>query len=221
MLNGHAYSNGGSSGLARGIPASDFIETLGRFSSNPGTFAQRAGTIMHELGHTLGLRHGGVDHENYKPNHLSVMSYLNQFDWVLKDGGPLLDYDRFSFSDLNEGALNEGAGLDATAGDVALSGYGVRWVRSGFIRQKNNAAGSNVDWNINGSIENPISADINNTGTVSTLRGGFVEWSNLIFAAGSVGAGADPRASFLADPQTDLKEMTEEDYLQMKSKRGK
>ncbi len=37
---------------------------------------------MHELGHNLGLRHGNIDHDNYKPNHLSIMSYSNQFDWT-------------------------------------------------------------------------------------------------------------------------------------------
>ena len=30
---------------------------------------------MHELGHTLGLQHGGADDVNLKPNYLSVMSY--------------------------------------------------------------------------------------------------------------------------------------------------
>ena len=34
-----------------------------------------ATTFMHELGHTLGLRHGGGDHVNWKPNYLSVMNY--------------------------------------------------------------------------------------------------------------------------------------------------
>jgi hypothetical protein len=34
-----------------------------------------AGTFMHELGHTLGLRHGGADNENHKPNYHSVMNY--------------------------------------------------------------------------------------------------------------------------------------------------
>jgi uncharacterized repeat protein (TIGR01451 family) len=35
-------------------------------------------TIMHELGHNLGLRHGGGDVVNNKPNYLSVMSYSYQ-----------------------------------------------------------------------------------------------------------------------------------------------
>ena len=34
---------------------------------------------MHELGHNLGLRHGGVDNVNCKPHHVSVMNYAYQF----------------------------------------------------------------------------------------------------------------------------------------------
>ena len=33
---------------------------------------------MHELGHNLGLRHGGDDLPNFKPNYLSVMNYSFQ-----------------------------------------------------------------------------------------------------------------------------------------------
>jgi hypothetical protein len=41
---------------------------------------EQAGTFMHELGHTLGLLHGGFEgriegFHDKKPNYLSVMSY--------------------------------------------------------------------------------------------------------------------------------------------------
>ena len=35
-----------------------------------------AATFMHELGHTLGLRHGGCDDINNKPNYFSIMNYM-------------------------------------------------------------------------------------------------------------------------------------------------
>ena len=42
----------------------------------------QARSLMHELGHTLGLVHGGnqsLNDLNYKPNYLSVMNYLYLF----------------------------------------------------------------------------------------------------------------------------------------------
>ena len=82
-----------------------------------------AGTTMHELGHTLGLKHGGFEHRNCKPNYLSVMSYTRQLDnfgrasnisgipngqWVRT--GRKLNYSEFKENTLNEGALDESAG---------------------------------------------------------------------------------------------------------------
>lgn len=214
MLNGHAYENGGSSGIARDIPASDFVETLGRFRSNPGTLAERAGTIMHELGHTLGLRHGGPDHVNYKPNHLSVMSYLNQFPWLIKDGKPWLDYERFDLQNLNENSLNEAAGLDAVGAEAQLRNYGLRWVANGFLAEKPNRADSNVQWRNDGTI-GVTSADINGDRQFNTLAARNVEWDNIIYDGGSIGAPGMTSARSLRTSPDDLKELTQEDVDRM------
>lgn len=222
MLNGHAYENGGSSGIARGIPDSDFTETLGRFPSNPGTELERSGTIMHELGHTLGLKHGGVDHTNFKPNHLSVMSYLNQFPWLVKDNKPFLDYDRFDLQPLNENNLNERAGLDAVGGDAPLKNYGVRWFSNGTLLTKRSRADVDVQWFDDGQL-GQVFSDINNDGGLSTLQARFVEWDNIIYDGGSIGAPGIPgspeaarsRHKSLITSPDDLKELTYEDVLRM------
>ncbi|WNG39428.1 DUF11 domain-containing protein [Archangium minus] len=82
------------------------------------------GTYMHELGHMLGLLHGGEDAQNCKPNYLSVMSYSLQLRHAWGDTKRPL-----SFSDaalpvltgeyhvLYEGALDESIGIQYTGLD--------------------------------------------------------------------------------------------------------
>ena len=218
MLSGHGYSGTGSSGLSRGIPASDFIETLGLFPSNPGTLTQRAGTIMHELGHNLGLRHGGVDHENYKPNHLSIMSYHHQLDWILHKDGAKLDYERFDLRDLDETALNEKAGLTRVGGDGPIKPYGVRWFSAGVSKSKPKGANAKIDWNNNiVNTDNPVAVDLNNNGAQSILRARYPEWDNIIYDGGEIGAGEEPLQSLMTSPD-DLKELSWDDYVAMNPK---
>lgn len=85
-----------------------------------GTVQQQAGTLMHEVGHTLTLTHGGTYYDdpnnpsvptyglNCKPNFLSVMSYLFQVRGF-PDGG--IDYSSQLFSPLDETNLNEKTGI--------------------------------------------------------------------------------------------------------------
>ena len=51
-----------------------------------------AGTIMHELGHTLNLHHGGFEDTNCKPNFVSIMNYDLQSGIPRVGGGMILDY---------------------------------------------------------------------------------------------------------------------------------
>lgn len=59
----------------------DFMVTLGGWGLAAGStrlMNYQAATIMHELGHTLGLRHGGHEDAVNKPNYYSVMNYFYQ-----------------------------------------------------------------------------------------------------------------------------------------------
>ncbi|GGP23525.1 lamin tail domain-containing protein [Silvimonas iriomotensis] len=92
MLMGYSQSNppqaGGSSGVAE-IMGPNFLITLGNWGLVTTTTADvnavvnyQAATIMHEMGHTLGLLHGGYEDTNYKPNYLSIMNYMYQLNGV-------------------------------------------------------------------------------------------------------------------------------------------
>jgi hypothetical protein len=68
-----------------------------------------SGMLLHELGHTMGLRHGGTDDEWYKPNYHSVMNYL----WTTPSKIFRLPW-RLALSDTVANTLNEAELLDAT-----------------------------------------------------------------------------------------------------------
>jgi len=85
----------GASGNSRGIGGTDIVVTLGNFTDGVGTPREQAGTLMHELGHNLGLRHGGCDDGNAKPGYLSIMNYAYQMEGIRRGGvDGILDFSR-------------------------------------------------------------------------------------------------------------------------------
>jgi len=181
-------TEGTTSGIAQGIPGSNLIVSLGRWRTRGGTVLQQAGTFMHELGHTLGLRHGGADDEQYKPNYLSVMNYSFQTRGLRVAGlDGILDYSIADLGILDEDTLDEMNGIPGAAG---LTGYGTRWFCSAGARVTNSAFGP-LDWNCDGVIDpDPVSVNANKSGELfdrTTRLGTQEDWSQIRFAGGSVG----------------------------------
>jgi hypothetical protein len=187
----HQYAWGGaattSSGIAE-LPGNDFVVSLGAFTNSRGTRDEQAGTLMHEFGHTLKLRHGGGDNTNGKPNYLSIMSYTRQFsDWV---PGRALDYSRSQLGALDESNLNENSGINGPAGQQTV--YGVRDPATGNMRVNVAAAQGSIDWNLNGNAtEASVAQSVNYywehvggdwTGfgdNAQTTLQGYNDWDNL------------------------------------------
>ncbi|HTG61592.1 MAG TPA: hypothetical protein VMG63_19555, partial [Terriglobia bacterium] len=145
---GHSDLGGGDSEVTFGLWGADDPPNCQADPSQPltamnptycnnhlGTVLQQAGTLMHELGHTLTLTHGGtyyIDPHNpavptyglnCKSNFLSVMSYLFQVRGF-PDGG--IDYSSQVFSPLDETNLNEKTGIGTDSmGRAAL--HFTRW----------------------------------------------------------------------------------------------
>jgi hypothetical protein len=181
------------------LPGYDFVVTLGGFFdygsgldcfynfSNgdplpcwPVPDYEWATVFMHELGHNLGLRHGGDVETNYKPNYVSVMNYLYSFNTPIiaasSDSGSGYSY-RVDYSDetlppLDERNLDETAGIGPTAHPTDY----IQWCCqfNGF-----QSAGGPIDWNTNGTAtDTGISADLNNDGGLTVLRG-FDDWAEV------------------------------------------
>ncbi|WP_166664213.1 FG-GAP repeat protein [Actinophytocola oryzae] len=114
---GHQYSVGGvvtgSSGLSLFSDGQDFLVSLGGFGGGNGTSREQAGTFVHELGHTLGLKHGGGDDINHKPNYLSAMNYNFQLSGMadVTTGESLVAYSDAELPQLDQKLLSEPAGI--------------------------------------------------------------------------------------------------------------
>lgn len=117
------FTNSNSSGQAE-LPGDDMIVSL----YCAGADQTVANTLMHELGHNFGLRHGGDVEINYKPNYNSVMNYLYQFPGVDNNctpaGNGVLDYSYGTRVTLNENGLNESEGICGLAAGIALDWNG-------------------------------------------------------------------------------------------------
>jgi alpha-tubulin suppressor-like RCC1 family protein len=186
----------GTSGLA-GVPGSDFVAALGQWADGVGTVNEQAGTFMHELGHNLGLLHGGNDDQNYEPNYLSIMNYSFQTDGLIFDRADgRFDYSRFgSIPSLDENHLDETVGLN---GGSAIGRYGTRYycwpfVTKELFSRRVERANDPIDWDcLLGAGSRDMKANINNGSlfspdfTISTLTG-FDDWAALVYDGGTIG----------------------------------
>ena len=171
----------GVSGCAE-LPGNDFIVSLGSWAvvggHGQGNRGQQNGTLMHEFGHNLNLRHGGDENlPNCKPNYLSVMSYSRQID-----NNPILnralDYSPDVLAPLNENNLSEPAGIGGPAGRQTAYGPAPAQV---------SPANGSIDWNRDGdTLDLNVSADINSgfggcgIAPGQTLTGAD-DWTNLLY----------------------------------------
>jgi hypothetical protein len=184
-LFGIGHSGGQSSGLAE-LPGNDFTVTLGLWTPAGGTRRQQAGTFMHELGHTLGLYHGGHQIDwandaryNQKPNYRSVMNYSFQFPKAATNATWVLDYSQQVNVDLFEAALLETFPI----------GTGPMWHTvigpHPMVRVESTAQ---VDYDRDGSINTlaTVAADVNrlrpgDPATPGDVLEGSEDWSRLLF----------------------------------------
>jgi len=179
---------------------SDLLITLGGFSgTGAGTDLQQAGTLMHELGHNLGLAHGGNDGNNYEPNYLSIMNYAFQLVGLDGSGNPgaPIDYSRSVLPPLDEAKLDQSNGLSgATAGQTTATACKPGTATTNPTLSYFPADGP-VDWDCNPATTGVISFDANGDGknnTDLTASGGsdlqltgFNDWLAIKFNGGLVG----------------------------------
>ncbi len=195
-------SFGTTSGISRNdttdfeAGGSDFVVSLGGWAN---TTQQQAGTFMHELGHNLGLRHGGPDHLNYKPNYLSVMNYSFQTRGLIIDNtAGHFDYSRYDLAELDEIELDEpsGIGVPATIGTYHFCGTGNMQIVTDA---------SSVDWNCDGDTsDSELSYNINEGFTANSTLSSLAshdDWAHIVFSGGAI---SQPGASVELPTQSEV-----------------
>ena len=164
----------------------DNLVVVTRHGDGPSPAHLVAGTFMHELGHNLGLEHGGDEPLNYKPNYLSVMNYWFQggIPYGAAPGsttiiGTRLDYSGMALPILDESHLNEPLGIQGTTADITVYSDPVdhgAWF---------GPASGPIDWNLNGSAtDGDVAVDLVDyyacfcKTPLQTLHG-FDDWSAI------------------------------------------
>jgi hypothetical protein len=205
-----AHDMGGSSGTAEFL-GNDAVITLGEgfgevddlHSGTEGTTEEQAGTLMHEIGHWLGLKHGGPEtiggldtpdsDVNCKPNYVSVMSYTRQTP-VYLDSFWFLDFSHGNQKDLIEDSLDESKGFQSTDPEdkprlVSAASSGPPFAKAPSTYELHQSL--SVNWLRDGINPTPglVSVDINNLGIPGCNTPGISttphvdhdDWANLKF----------------------------------------
>jgi len=202
---GDRFNDSLRSGRSFGIPGTGFVVTLGAWRTRGGTELQQAGTLMHELGHNLGLTHGGgADHMTFKPNFLSVMNYHYQTDGLRRDGlDGQLDYARVGIQSLNESTLYEPSAFQSLDDpeERELGRYSDPWICTAwsgddcaYRRRLFGNAARDLDFSGNQHVDNsPVAVDLNGlNGSRDTYAAIPSDWHHLVFRGDGVIGNPDP-----------------------------
>lgn len=211
----------GPSGGWGEVGGNDFIE-----------FNHDGGTVMHELGHTLNLHHGGNDDRNCKPNYLSVMNYDLQGGIGQRPWGGILDYAPPRFpggrgvvpDDLMESSLDETIGGEFGLGRTDHRNLFAFKDPSQIVRvwpvdgdSDGDGMSDGVDWNWNetlgevgfsGNIDTSPPDGCDNDGSSSTLRG-HDDWTNISLPFLGFEDASDGAINSTTDPEMTRDELVE------------
>jgi len=200
---GHSdFGGGGDSAITLGLwgadddpgcqpdPSQGLTANQTYCSNQTGTIPVQTGTLLHELGHSLALTHGGTYYNdqlnpslptyevNCKPNFVSVMNYLFQVRGFV-DGG--FDYSDQTLPLLDEGSLDEMKGVGSDI-DNTPAKHLTRWYSKPNaldIKLQNTTGGRFAKAHCDGTpLTNADIAEVRVDGAAPGPYSGPLDWNN-------------------------------------------
>lgn len=177
-----------------------------------------AGTFMHELGHTLGLQHGGNESVNNKINYLSVMNYLFQTTGLV--GTNEINYSDYELPAIDEENLDENMGIDPE-GLTEGKTIGTKWKYNKkmlfWTKDKDGSitsiARKALDYNQNGKLETGLNIDLNGDEETKYAKS-INDWQYLSYTGGLIGGQGSEAESLNIDVENSLDELTYEEAVE-------
>jgi hypothetical protein len=168
------------------LGGTDFVVSLGYLEDigAPAPDTLVAAMFLHLLGHNLGLRNGGGDDIDGKPNYLSVMNEGYQWGigltwpgwWGTMNFNPAagfrIDYSSFQTGTLDENALDETLGVQDVPDNIADI---IRFISPNDADRWYAPSHGKIDWDGDHTWETNVFADINGDSELNVLEG-YNDW---------------------------------------------
>ena len=176
-------------GISNGIPGNSFVSAKGLIDNDE---IKEASNFMHELGHTLGLTHGGAKDDDYvfKPNHLSIMNYLYSNTGLYPTNE--INYSEYELPAIDINHVDERKGIDPDG--VVDTSLGCKWIiknngNSFMQHEQESITNEPIDFNGNNKIEKNCKVDFYfgkqlSDGSLyrdNKARATINEWENLVY----------------------------------------
>jgi len=172
----------------------DFVVAFDDFPTNYFTLRTQVETFVHELGHDLGLRHGGDTADDYKPNYWSAMSYT----WMHRSA-----YEEESTRRLwptcepiywADASATEIGPAPSTINAILDFSHGMgRQVDERALDEAGGVCGFAVDWNGDGHTTGTgLSFDANDDGDLNDVLDDFADWRALNYRGPESNGGLTP-----------------------------